>query len=290
MFKVFVSHSNEDNDETLLIAEALRRAGYGVWVDFENMRGGAAWLCEFQAGIERCDALVVVLSAASRQSSWVERECLYAFQLKKPMITALVANMLIPLHLVNIQYCDLRKRKPGIAKLLNTLSALKARDEMADLFLPAAISREPMEANFFPYVKQLPGGDNASLVARDLFYWAQQVADELAFGGKRNPGFHARVEANGRLVTVFSVWAYRRNPSVQIPLDYLSGQAPFSRRVERRKVLSKLNRMLPRNARIAADRVDRRPTFSLPHLSEARRLEDFKGLIREIAAALRTGV
>ena len=113
MFKVFISHSNEDKAETLFIIESLKRAGYGVWVDFENIRGGAAWLCEIEAGIERCDAVVTVLSAASRQSSWVERECLYAFQLKKPVITVLIADVLIPLHLVNIQYCDMRDQGAG---------------------------------------------------------------------------------------------------------------------------------------------------------------------------------
>ncbi len=287
MFKVFISHSNQDKGETLFIAEALRRAGYGVWVDFENIRGGAAWLCEIEAGIERCDAVLLVLTAASRGSSWVERECLYAFQLKKPVITALVADVLIPLHLVNIQVCDLRDRALGLAKLLDTLSRLQARDEAADLFLPAAISREPVEANFFPYIEQLPGGDIASMVARHLFYWARQVADEVAFGGASNPGFHARLDCHSRLVTILSVWAYRRNPSAQIPLDYLAGHAPFSRRAERRKILRKLNRILPREARIEAGKADRRPTFSLRNLSDTQRLQDFKGLILEIMDALR---
>ncbi|MCY3780735.1 MAG: toll/interleukin-1 receptor domain-containing protein [Chloroflexi bacterium] len=289
MYKVFISHSNEDNSETQGIAEALRRAGHGVWVDFENIRGGDAWLCEIQAGIEHCDAVVVVLSAASRRSSWVERECLYAFQLKKPMLTAVIADLLIPLYLINIQNCDLREWKSGIAKLLNTLSALKAQGHMVDLFLPDAVSRQPVEANFFAYVEQLPGGDIASLMARDLFDWARQFADELTFGGELSPGFHARVLANGKLVTALSVWAYRRKPSAQIPLDYLSAQAPFVKRAERRRILTKLNRILPRRARISADKVDRRPTFPLQHLSDAQRLEDFKELISEIASALRVG-
>lgn len=289
MFKAFISHSNDDKAETLFIIESLKRAGCGVWVDFENIRGGAAWLCEIEAGIERCDAIVTVLSAASRQSTWVERECLYAFQLKKPVITVLIADVLIPLHLVNIQYCDMRDRAVGMEKLLDALSALRSRDDIRDNYVPGAMSREPIEANFFPYVEQLPGGDVASLVARDLFHWSRQVADEVAFGGKHNPGFHVRIECDGTSVTVLSVWAYRRNPSAQIPLDYLSAQAPYTRRTERRKVLTRLNRILPIEVRIGGDKVDKRPTFSLQHLSEAQRLEDFKALIQEIATTLRAG-
>lgn len=287
MSTVFISHSNEDNSETCRLADALRRAGCGVWVDFENIRGGDAWLCEIQAGIERCDAVVVALSAASRQSTWVEREVLYAFQLEKPVITALVADVLIPLHLINIQYCDFRDWNPGMAKLLEALAALKAPDVTTQEFAPAAVSREPAEANFFPYVEQLPGGEIASLVARDLFHWARQAADEVAFGGQRSPGFHARVEVNGKQLTVLSVRAYRQTPSAQIPLDYLAAQAPFARRAERRKVLTRLNRILPKEARISADKVDKRPTFSLQRLSDARRLEDFKELIHEVMTGLR---
>ena len=127
MPNIFISHSNEDNEATLVIVEALRQAGYGVWVDFENIRGGSAWLCELEAGIERCDAVVLVLSAASRHSTWVERECLYAYQLRKPVITALIADVLIPLHLINIQYCDFRAGHGGLAKLLEALAAIQAR-------------------------------------------------------------------------------------------------------------------------------------------------------------------
>ena len=287
MFKIFISHSNQDNEQTVAIAEALRRAGYGVWVDFENLRGGAAWLCEIEAGIERCEAVVIVLSKASRQSVWVERECLYAFQLKKPVITALVDDMLIPLHLINIQYCDLRDREPGLGKLLNALAALETPGETGRTLAPQAVSRQPVEANFFPYLEQLPGGDIAALVARDLYYWARGLADELAFGGERSPGFHLRLRAGGKLATALSVWAYRRNPSAQIPLDYLARQTPYRQRRARRKLLARLNRILPEPARIPADKVDGRPTFALRHLNDAGRLEAFKALITEIANELR---
>ena len=287
MFKVFISHSNQDKDQTVAIAEALRREGYGVWVDFENLRGGAAWLCEIEAGIERCDAVLVVLSKASRQSAWVERECLYAFQLGKPVITALVDDVLIPLHLINIQYCDLREGRTGRAKLLEALASLATPDDSMPTLVPQAVSRQPVEANFFPYLEQLPGGDIASLVARDLFHWARGLADELAFGGELSPGFHLRLRAGDKLATALSVWAYRRNPSAQIPLDYLARHKPYRQRRARRKIVTRLNRILPGRARIPADKVDGRPTFALRHLDDAGRLEAFKALISEIANELR---
>lgn len=288
MPKVFISHSNQDSDETLFIADSLRRAGIDVWVDFENIRGGADWLCEIQAGIQRCDAVVVVLSKASASSVWVERECLYAWQLRKPVFTALVADILIPLHLINIQYCDLRARNTdGMSKLIDSIQAALRSDDGATRNTIAALSRQPDEANFFPFVEQLNDGDIATLVARDLFHWSRSLAHEVAFGGVSKPGFHARVKLNRHLVTVFSVYAYRRRPSAQIPLDRLAAHKPFNRRNARAAILRELNRLLPKKQRLKADKANRRPTLTLVHLSSADKLDAFKSIVLEIIGELR---
>ena len=289
MPKVFISHSNQDSGETLFIADSLRRAGIDVWVDFENIRGGADWLCEIEAGIQRCDAVVVVLSKASATSVWVERECLYAWQLEKPVFTALVADILIPLHLINIQYCDLRERKTeGMAKLVESIQYALQADEIAAQDTISAVSSRPIEANFFPYIEQLPNGDIATLVARDLFHWARDLADEVAFGGGvKKPAFHARIKLDRQLVTILSIWAYRRKPSAQIPLDNLARRKPFKRRRARSDILRQLNLLLPKPQRFKADKSDRRPTIPLQYLSSADELEAFKAIVLELIRNLR---
>lgn len=289
MPKVFISHSNQDSDETLFVADSLRQAGIDVWVDFENIRGGADWLCEIEAGIQRCHALVVVLSKASATSVWVERECLYAWQLGKPVFTALVADILIPLHLINIQYCDLRERRAdGMAKLVESIHYALQADENAALNTIFAVSSRPIEANFFPYIEQLPKGDIATLVARDLFHWARELADEVAFGGgAKKPAFHARIELDRQLVRILSIWAYRRTPSAQIPLDVLARREPFNRRRARSDILRQLNLLLPKPQRFKAEIADRRPTIPLHHFSSAEKLEAFKGIVLELIRLLR---
>jgi len=288
MPKVFISHSNHDNDETFYIADSLRRAGIDVWVDYENIRGGADWLCEIQAGIERCDALVVVLSESSAKSVWVERECLYAWQVNKPVFTALVADILIPLHLINIQYCNLRERKAaGMAKLVESIHGALRSGEAALTPASSTISRAPVEANFFPFVEQLPDGDIASLVARDLFHWARGVADEVAFGGRTKPAFHARINLNGAWLTVFSVWAYPRVPAAQIPLDKLAARKPLNRKRNRAATLRKLNRLLPKAQRFKARKARGRPSIALQRLSSAETLEAYKSIVQGIIDGLR---
>ena len=291
MPKVFISHSNQDSNETLFVSDSLRRAAIDVWVDFESIRGGADWLCEIEAGIQRCDAVVIVLSKASATSVWVERECLYAWQLDKPVFTALIADILIPLHLINIQYCDLRARRTeGMAKLVESIQhALRTDEKNAARNPISAVSRRPVEANFFPYIEQLPNGDIAALVARDLFHWARDIADEVAFGGGvKKPAFHARIILDRQLVTILTIWAYRRKPSAQIPLDHLARRKPFRGRRARSNILRQLNLLLPKPRRFKADKADRRLSIPLHYLSSADKLEAFKGIVLELIHDLRS--
>ena len=288
MPKVFISHSNQDIDKTLLIVASLKHAGFDVWVDFENIRGGADWLCEIQAGIERCDAVVTVLSKMSLQSLWVERECLYAFQLKKPLLTALIDDLRLPLHLINIQYCDCREQfADGISQLVKSLrNTLTSRDASLN-YGSDEVSIQPKESNFFPYIAQLPRGETAMLIAQDLFHWASLIADELVFGGKTQPGFHARINLKRQQLTVFSIWAYPKTPSLQVPFDYLAQHKPYSSRRMRRSALKRLNQLLPADIRFALDKADRRPTLPLHVLSTAEKLEAFKHFTGEIIDNLR---
>lgn len=274
MSSVFISHSNQDNALTEPIVERLRAAGFGVWIDYENIRGGAEWLCEIEAGIARSDALLVILSPSSAASVWVKRECLYAFQLGKPLLVALVADLLIPLHLINLQYCDLRA-PGGMSKLLESLRALLA-DRLAD-YAQGAVSAAPLESNFFPYLAQLPKGDIGVMVARDLYEFARQHADTVEFGGRQRPGFHARLQVGGRRVTLFSIWAYPRQPAVQLPRSRwtkIAGGEP-------EKHLREWTALLPPAAR-------QRGTLPLRYLDSADKLEAFKSLLLEVKRWLKS--
>lgn len=288
MPKIFLSHSTKDNDTTRIIADSLRQAGFDIWVDFESIRDGARWLREIQNGIDDCDAVVVLLSKASRQSEWVEKECLYTFGLKKPIFIALIEDVLLPLHLVNIQYTDCRQHLAGgIADLVKALHHRLGSDEIPEYTFDSN-SSVPTEDNFFSYVEQLPLGETAMLVAKDLYFWAQYVADEIDFGGRHNPVYHVKIDLNDIQVTVFSIWAYPRTPSTQIPLDRLANFPPYNQLAVRIATLGQLNQLLPDGNPFDTSRADRRPTMPLHYLSSAEKLEGFKQIIVEIINNLRT--
>ena len=276
MSTVFISHSNQDNQLIQPIVERLRGAGLRPWIDYENIRGGADWLCEIEAGIARCDAVLVILTAASAASVWVERECLYAFQLQKPLLTALTADLLIPLHLINLQYCDLRQAQ-GMDKLLDSLDGLLAAEKSA-LYADETPSSAPQAANFFPYLAQLPHGQAVELVARELYALALDVADAVEFGGRRRPGFHARLHLAGGRQTVFSVWAYPRQPGIQLPWRQWS-RSPH---VDCARIRRELRSLLPTwSARQGA--------IPLRLLESAVAMEGFKLVMQGAAIKLRSG-
>ena len=284
---VFISHSNQDEAWTLVLVECLKREGFRVWVDFENIRGGADWLCEIEAGIERCDALVTILSKSSLKSVWVERECLFAFQLGKPVFTALVDDVRLPLHLINIQYCDCRERiEDGATALAKSLMTSLTGDDTMN-YARSDVSSIPTAANFFPYIRQLPQGNIAALVASDLFNWARSNVDELAFSGKSHPACHARIRLSGRLLNLFSIRAYPKTPSLQLDFKRLAAYPQYKSKRSRRALLKRVNRLLPKHARLPASAIDRRPTFPLLHLHSAAERQAFKAIALEISDSLK---
>lgn len=289
---VFLSHSSKDNIFTRKLTDSLEAAGLDVWVDFDDLISGDYWVRSIQAGLEQSAAVVVVMSRAARQSEWVEREALLALQLRKPLFIAYIEDTLLPLHLIDRQYSDFRTDyAAGLAHLLAPLHAALATTEALPtekLPLPAHISPDPTEDNFFQYLAQMDDGETLALIARDLYNWAVEHTDEVSFGGRHTPCFHMRIRHSDKSVTVASVLAYIANPAVQIPFDYLKKYAPYTSQATRLALLHDINDLLPDDDHFADDRASRRPTVALlPALNQADVLEGFKRILQQIVDAMR---
>lgn len=285
MSYIFVSHTTADNEFARFLADQLTDAGFDVWVDFDSIKSGDRWVRSIQDAVEDCGAMVVVMSRAARDSEWVEREALLAMDLKKPLHTALIEDMPLPLHLINRQYTDFRQERDKAARKL--IVALRRLDlSRPRKRAPRKLSPEPDRDNFFKYVEQLPGGAGNVLVARDLYRWAQDYADVVEFGGKITPGYHARATLGDDEVTVFSLWAYPRHPAVQVQFQYLSDFPPYDNGRMRRSTLRSLNRLV--SEPFLDDKADRRPTVPLSALGTADNLALFKEIIAEIIDNLRS--
>jgi hypothetical protein len=267
---IFISHSTKDNEFTHNLAEQLRQAGFNTWVDVESIPEGSTWAREIEKGVEECQSLVVVMSKNARESEWVEREILLAMQLKKPVFIALIEDVTLPIYLINRQYTDFRKHSKQAAERLIKALQESPSEDAADSSAKedGQHSAKPNQHNFFKYMEQLQNGKLGALLARDLFHWAGKHLDSITFSGRKVPAMHAHVWAGAGGVILFSVRAYAKQPSIEVPLQYLQNFPPYDDREARVNLLNE-------------------PNLPLAALDKAETLEAFKDLMLEIAKSVR---
>lgn len=71
---VFISYAHEDRAVAHALAAALRARGCRVWIDSDGMRVGDKLLSRIAAAIDEVDFLIAILSRASIDSPWCQRE------------------------------------------------------------------------------------------------------------------------------------------------------------------------------------------------------------------------
>lgn len=87
---VFISYAHRDKRVARRLQRSLWVHGIDAWLDERGLRPGASLARELQARIAASDALVVVASAASIQSTWVGLELACAREHGKPVVPFLV--------------------------------------------------------------------------------------------------------------------------------------------------------------------------------------------------------
>jgi len=123
MHQVFISYSRRDMDFARKLAGDLEKAGYDVWWDISDLRGGDDWVRMIPAAIAASQHVLVVLSPNSAESEWVEKEYTQALSLRKKIIPILLAATAIPFALNTINYVNFTLGD-YVGNLKNLLSAL----------------------------------------------------------------------------------------------------------------------------------------------------------------------
>jgi hypothetical protein len=106
MQKIFISYSRKDTDFVRKLAGDLEKAGYDVWWDITDLRGGDDWVRQIPAAIESSQFILVVLSPNSVASEWVEKEYTQALSLRKKIIPIMLAPCNVPFALNTINYTN----------------------------------------------------------------------------------------------------------------------------------------------------------------------------------------
>jgi hypothetical protein len=106
MQQIFISYSRKDIGFVRKLAGDLEKAGYEVWWDLTDLRGGDDWPRVIPAAIESSQYVIVVLSPNSALSDWVEKEYTQALSLRKKIIPIMLARSGVPFALNTINYVD----------------------------------------------------------------------------------------------------------------------------------------------------------------------------------------
>ena len=106
MAQIFISYSRKDIGFVRKLAGDLEKAGYEVWWDLTDLRGGDDWPRVIPAAIEVSQYVIVVLSPNSAASDWVEKEYTQALSLRKKIIPIMLAQSRLPFALNTINYID----------------------------------------------------------------------------------------------------------------------------------------------------------------------------------------
>ncbi len=104
--QIFISYSKKDSNFALKLADDLSAAGHKVWID-RSLRVGQDWVETIETNLEQAKEIIVVLSANSMASKWVQHEGSIAYGLKKPMYPVLIEALPddeMPLWAAKFQY------------------------------------------------------------------------------------------------------------------------------------------------------------------------------------------
>ena len=106
MQQIFISYSRKDIDFVRKLAGDLEKAGYDVWWDLTDLRGGDDWVRVIPAAIESSAYMLVVLSPDGVLSDWVKKEYTQALGLRKKIIPIMLKPTSVPFALNTINYVN----------------------------------------------------------------------------------------------------------------------------------------------------------------------------------------
>lgn len=131
--KIFFSYSRHDaSDFALKLATDLKKEGFKIWIDQQDIRAGSEWDIEIEKALETCDCLLFVESPKSVASTNVLNEVYYALEQNKRVIPVIINDSKTPFRLQRLQFIDFSSDyNAGLAKLIKQLQDT-ATPELAD--------------------------------------------------------------------------------------------------------------------------------------------------------------
>jgi len=137
MQQIFISYSRKDMSFVRKLAGDLEKAGYDVWWDLTDLRGGDDWVRVIPAAIESSQHFIIVLSPNSVESEWVRKEYTQALSLRRKIIPLMLEATGVPFALNTINYVNFTSGDEYVNNFNSLLTALGYTGEPPVITPPA---------------------------------------------------------------------------------------------------------------------------------------------------------
>ncbi|MCG3153994.1 MAG: hypothetical protein DKINENOH_00585 [bacterium] len=127
--RIFLSHSSQDKPLADRLVHDLRREGYAVWYDSDDIHVGDTIFEKIEQGLAKCDDMIVILSPAAVQSWMVRQELIFFHNEERRrghnvILPLLYQDCEIPRWLEVRHYADFRQDyAAGFTALQNSLAS-----------------------------------------------------------------------------------------------------------------------------------------------------------------------
>ena len=150
---VFICYSREDEDFVIKLAENLKSQGVSIWLDQWDIPAGANWDRTIEKALKECAHLLLVLSASSVKSDYVQGEWLSALDEEKVVVPILYQPCDLPIRLKPIQYIDFTLCSPDDLTALNDVLVALGKARRPDTNLSKTNSKQKEESAEDPETK-----------------------------------------------------------------------------------------------------------------------------------------
>lgn len=140
--KIFLSYSRVDGAAfAKRLAVDLKKEGFDVWIDQEDIKAGLKWDAEVEKALESCDCVLFLETERSVVSNNVLAEVYYALEQNKKVIPLIIVDSKTPYRLSRLQHIDFTADyETGFALLVNEL-----QDQTPALLYPEAREKIGMQ-------------------------------------------------------------------------------------------------------------------------------------------------
>ncbi len=108
MSRIFISYSRQDQLFARRLATDLVGLGAELWLDVDDIPAGMNWSSAIQQGLDKCEAMIVVISPYSMSSKNVEDEWQYYLDHNKAIVPVYLETGRMHFQLSRLQYIDFR--------------------------------------------------------------------------------------------------------------------------------------------------------------------------------------